>query len=59
VFSWFGKVSYCPHTKVGAFADHLKDGRIMASRCTKCGFTSFPPRADCPSCLSAGSSSPR
>jgi len=52
VFEWFGKVSYVPHTKVSGFADHLKDGRIMASRCTKCGFITFPPRADCPKCLS-------
>jgi hypothetical protein len=44
-------VSFCPHTKVSDFADHLKGGRLMASRCTECGFTSFPPRADCPKCL--------
>jgi uncharacterized OB-fold protein len=31
---------------------HLKDGRLMGSTCQKCGFTSFPPRADCPECLS-------
>lgn len=52
MFSWFGKVSYCPHTKVSGFADLLKTGRLAASKCTKCGFTSFPPRADCPTCLS-------
>ncbi len=51
MFSWFGKVSYCPHTKVSQFADQLKAGRIVASRCGSCGFTSFPPRADCPRCL--------
>jgi uncharacterized OB-fold protein len=52
VFSWFGKVSYCPHTKVSRFADLLKTGRIAASRCAACGLVSFPPRADCPKCLS-------
>lgn len=52
MFSWFGKVSYVPHTKVSDFADYLKDGRIMGSKCKSCGFTSFPPRADCPKCLS-------
>ena len=52
MFEWFGKVNYCPHTKVSEFAVHLKDGRLMASRCKKCGHTSFPPRADCPKCLS-------
>ncbi len=51
MFEWFGKVSYCPHTKISQFANHLKDGRIMASRCATCGHTSFPPRADCPKCL--------
>lgn len=51
MFEWFGKVSYCPHTKVSEFAQHLKDGRIMASRCQGCGRLCFPPRADCPHCL--------
>ncbi len=52
MFAWFGKVSYCPHTKVSEFADRLKTGRIVASRCTACGLVSFPPRADCARCLS-------
>jgi uncharacterized protein len=52
VFSWFGKVSYCPHTKVSEFADLLKTGRLAATRCAECGCMSFPPRADCPRCLS-------
>ncbi len=51
MFEWFGKVNFCPYTKVSDFASHLKDGRLMASRCTKCGHESFPPRADCPECL--------
>jgi uncharacterized OB-fold protein len=51
VFEWFGKVSYAPHTKVAGFARHLKDGRLMASRCDSCGYVTFPPRADCPRCL--------
>ena len=51
MFEWFGKVSYCPHTKVGDFAKHLKDGRVMGSRCTACGAIAFPPRADCSQCL--------
>jgi len=54
VFEWFGKVSYCPHTKVSEFAQYLKDGYLMGSRCTACGHESFPPRADCPSCRSDG-----
>ncbi|HUU00203.1 MAG TPA: Zn-ribbon domain-containing OB-fold protein [Myxococcota bacterium] len=52
MFSWFGKVNFTPHTKVGRFADYLKDGRLMGSKCTRCGRTDFPPRADCPECLS-------
>jgi uncharacterized OB-fold protein len=54
VFNWFGKVSYCPHTKVAGFARHLKDGRLMASRCEACGHVSFPPRADCSECRHDG-----
>lgn len=50
MFDWFGKVSYCPHTKVAGFARHLKDGRLVGSRCETCGEISFPPRADCPAC---------
>ncbi|MHC4093853.1 MAG: Zn-ribbon domain-containing OB-fold protein [Planctomycetota bacterium] len=52
MFSWFGKVSFVPYTKVSDFAVHLKDGRLMGSRCKKCGFQTFPPRADCPKCMS-------
>jgi len=52
MFSWFGKVSFVAYTKVSDFAVHLKDGRLMGSRCKACGFTTFPPRADCPECLS-------
>lgn len=52
MFSWFGKISFTPHTKVTEFADHLKDGYLMGSRCKQCGFATYPPRADCPKCLS-------
>jgi uncharacterized OB-fold protein len=51
MFSWFGKVSFVPYSKVSDFAVHLKDGRLMGSTCTKCGYRTFPPRADCPECL--------
>ena len=50
MFEWFGKVNFCPHTKVDGFAAHLRDGRLMGSTCTQCGHLSFPPRADCPAC---------
>ncbi len=52
MFKWFGLVNFSPYTKVGDFAQHLKDGRLMGSRCKKCGATSFPPRADCEACMS-------
>jgi uncharacterized OB-fold protein len=51
MFSWFGKVSFVPYTKVSEFAVHLKEGRLMASVCRNCGNRTFPPRADCPDCL--------
>lgn len=51
MFEWFGRVSFCPHTKVSDFARHLREGRLMASRCGGCGQLSYPPRADCPRCL--------
>jgi len=52
MFKWFGKVNFSPYTKVTEFAQHLKDGRLMGSRCRKCGAVTFPPRADCGECLS-------
>jgi uncharacterized OB-fold protein len=52
MFSWFGIVSFVPYTKVSDFAVHLKEGRLMGTVCTKCGYATFPPRADCPECLS-------
>jgi uncharacterized OB-fold protein len=52
MFKWFGQVNFAPYTKVGDFAQHLKDGRLMGSRCKACGATSFPPRADCEACMS-------
>jgi uncharacterized OB-fold protein len=52
MFKWFGKVNYTPYTKVSDFAQYLKDGHLMGSRCKECGATSFPPRADCDRCMS-------
>jgi uncharacterized OB-fold protein len=52
MFKWFGKVNFSPYTKVSEFAQYLKDGYLMASRCKDCGATSFPPRADCEECMS-------
>ncbi|MHC4548834.1 MAG: Zn-ribbon domain-containing OB-fold protein [Planctomycetota bacterium] len=52
MFSWFGKVSFVPYSKVADFAVHLKEGRLMGSACKSCGYSTFPPRADCPECMS-------
>ena len=52
MFKWFGMVNFSPYTKVSDFAGHLKDGRLMGSRCKACGATAFPPRADCAECTS-------
>jgi hypothetical protein len=51
MFRWFGFVNYTPYTRVADFADWLKDGWLMGSRCRGCGATSFPPRADCAECM--------
>lgn len=52
MFKWFGKKNYSPYTKVSEFAQYLKNGRLMGSKCKKCGTISFPPRADCEKCMS-------
>jgi len=52
-FEKFGKVSYISETKVADFVKYLEEGKIMATRCRKCGRLYFPPRADCPNDLSS------
>lgn len=52
MFDKFGRVSYSPHTKVAGFVELLEQGVLAGSRCKECGYRSFPPRADCPQCLS-------
>ncbi len=51
-FEKFGKIGYISETKVADFVEYLEKGRIMATRCRKCGQLFFPPRADCPDDLS-------
>jgi len=50
MFARFGKISYCSHTKVAEFVQHLAGGRLMGARCAACGNVTFPPRADCAAC---------
>jgi uncharacterized OB-fold protein len=50
-FENFGTVSFTAEAKVADFITHLEAGRVMATRCRKCGGSYFPPKADCPRCL--------
>lgn len=40
-----------PISKILKFWEGLKQGKILATKCTKCGTLYFPPSADCPICL--------
>ncbi|UCG36150.1 MAG: Zn-ribbon domain-containing OB-fold protein [Candidatus Bathyarchaeota archaeon] len=46
-FAKFGKVSYVSETKLQEFETKLEAGKIMGTKCKKCGRLYFPPRADC------------
>jgi uncharacterized OB-fold protein len=50
-FKYFGKINFTPYTKVDKFAEFLQKGKLMGTRCKKCGETYFPPRADCLKCM--------
>ena len=42
-----------PNSKTLQFWDGLKEGKIYATKCKKCGKATFPPVADCSDCLSS------
>ena len=50
-FKYFGKINFSPFTKVDEFADFLHKGKLMGTKCKKCGEQYFPPRADCLKCM--------
>lgn len=52
-FENFGTVSFTTEARVADFITHLEKGKVMATRCPRCGVSYFPPKADCPSCLSS------
>ncbi|MCC6378927.1 MAG: Zn-ribbon domain-containing OB-fold protein [Burkholderiales bacterium] len=52
-FADFGVRSFVPDSQVGEFASHLRQGKVMASRCRDCGHVAFPPRSGCTNCGSA------
>ena len=52
-FENFGTVSFTAEAKTADFISYLEAGKVMATRCKKCGRSYFPPRMDCPTCLSS------
>ncbi len=52
MFDCFGKAGFDSGTKVDGFIPRLREGKLCASACASCKHLSFPPRADCPLCLS-------
>jgi uncharacterized OB-fold protein len=50
-FGNYGKVSFTAEAKAADFVTHLEQGKVMATRCKKCGASYFPPKMDCPKCL--------
>lgn len=53
-FNRFGIVSYTKEAKVVNFLKYLEEGRIMGTKCKKCGKLYFPPRFHCINCLEGG-----
>ena len=52
-FENFGTVSYTTEAKAEDFVTYLEQGKVMSTRCRQCGGKRFPPRMDCPKCLSS------
>ena len=52
-FKKFGTVSFTAISKTNDFIDYLEGGKVMGTRCTDCGRSFFPPRADCCQCLAS------
>ena len=44
-----------PISKTSEFWESLKNGKFVTTKCSKCGYESFPPQADCPRCMSSES----
>jgi uncharacterized OB-fold protein len=42
-----------PISKTSKFWEALKQGKVYAAKCAKCGKLHFPPAADCSDCLSS------
>lgn len=50
-FENFGTVSFTTEAKTVDFISYLEQGKVMATRCVKCGTRYFPPKLDCPQCI--------
>ncbi len=50
-FENFGKVSFTTEAKSADFVNYLAQGKVMTTKCKKCGARYFPPKMDCPKCL--------
>ncbi len=44
-------VEEIPISKTLKFWEGLKEGKVYATKCHKCGTLYFPPAADCPNCM--------
>lgn len=43
-----------PVKNVMKFFEALRDGKVLATKCPKCGTVYFPPQFDCPKCMVSG-----
>ncbi len=50
-FENFGTVSFTTEARTVDFINYLEQGKVMTTRCKKCGTRHFPPKLDCPKCL--------
>lgn len=52
-FGNFGTVSFTKQAKAIPFVEYLSQGKVMTTKCTKCGRKYFPPRIDCAYCVNS------
>ena len=50
-FEKFGIVSHTKESKAADFVTYLEQGKVMSTKCKKCGTSYFPPQVDCPKCV--------
>lgn len=44
-----------PISKTKEFWEMLKQGKLVTTKCSKCGNVTFPPQSDCPKCMGGDS----